>query len=348
MRPSALALGTGAVGGAVFHVIGIPLAWMLGPMMVNMAAGLGGARIGVSDRLRAVILIGLGLYLGSAFHPGLLDQVAAWPWSVAGMLGFVPVSVAVGTWYLRRVARLDPATALFAAIPGGFSAMVALGAAAGGDDRRIALIHALRIIVVVTVTTAAVAAQGGAGVDGTIASTAPAATRPTVEGIQLALLIVAGGLGFGLARRVRLPAPHVTGPMAVSGTLYMTGIVTTALPPAVLHVGLLVLGASIGARFASFRLGDILHTGRHALVLVALTLSLAVLAGAAVAAFLGLPWVAVVVAFAPGGVAEMSVLAISLGLDPVYVAVHHVTRIMVLLAVAPLLGRLLSKRSPPG
>ena len=51
---------------------------------------------------------------------------------------------------------------------------------------------------------------------------------------------------------------------------------------------------------------------------------------------LGLPIAALVLAFAPGGLAEMSLIALALGVDPAFVSSHHVVRIFLVVVLAPL------------
>ena len=52
-------------------------------------------------------------------------------------------------------------------------------------------------------------------------------------------------------------------------------------------------------------------------------------------------------AFAPGGQAEMTVLAIVTGADLGFVIAHHLTRIVLVIAGAPLVARLTRPARPP-
>ena len=52
-------------------------------------------------------------------------------------------------------------------------------------------------------------------------------------------------------------------------------------------------------------------------------------------------------AFSPGGLAEMSLIALALGVDVAYVSSQHVVRIFIIVALAPWVFRLL-RRTPPG
>lgn len=56
---------------------------------------------------------------------------------------------------------------------------------------------------------------------------------------------------------------------------------------------------------------------------------------------LGLEFLPVLLAFAPGGVAEMCLIALVLNIDPAFVALHHLVRITFILLAAPLMGKLI-------
>jgi len=50
-----------------------------------------------------------------------------------------------------------------------------------------------------------------------------------------------------------------------------------------------------------------------------------------------------ILAFAPGGQAEMAVMAIVAGADVAYVIAHHVLRIVIVITCAPLVFRLMAR-----
>jgi uncharacterized membrane protein AbrB (regulator of aidB expression) len=65
-----------------------------------------------------------------------------------------------------------------------------------------------------------------------------------------------------------------------------------------------------------------------------MTLTLALIAAVALQGAVGERIEAVILAFAPGGVAEMSLVAVSLQISVVYVTAHHVARILLSVLVA--------------
>ena len=42
-------------------------------------------------------------------------------------------------------------------------------------------------------------------------------------------------------------------------------------------------------------------------------------------------------AYAPGGLAEMSLVALALGADAAFVSIHHIARIVLIIAFAPMI-----------
>ncbi len=138
------ALAIGTVGGALFYALNMPLAWMMGAMVLTTFAALFGVSLHVPGRLRAVMVAILGVLLGSTFPPEALDRVLEWPITLASLALYLMVVTGMLYVYFRRIMGFDPATAYFSATPGGLNEMVIVGRAMGGNDRAIALVHGAR------------------------------------------------------------------------------------------------------------------------------------------------------------------------------------------------------------
>ena len=326
-----LALALGTAGGALLDYLQAPLAWMIGAMLATSASAMAGASISVPNPLRVVMLMVLGIMLGSAFHPGILESLGRWLITLSGMVVFILAATAIGTAYLRRVARYDPATAFFTASPGGFSEMVLVGGAMGGDDRMIALNHSTRLmLVVVTIPFAfqifadlETASSGALGPD--------FADLPLIDHLLLGACIVGGPI----ALRLRLPAAWMVGPMLASAAIHLAGLTSGKPPGDVVAAAQVVIGSHIGCRFVGLPLRMI---GRAALAgcgLTALLLALTTTFAAAMHAVTGIPMIDLVLAYAPGGFAEMSLIALALNVDVAFVSTHHLFRIIVIVMFTP-------------
>lgn len=344
VRPLALALSAGGAGGAVFALLGLPLAWMLGAMAAVTALALAGARPAVPRGLRFAMLAVVGVMLGSNFTPDLLGRLDGWALSLGGLLLYVAATPWIGAVVFRRFGGHDPVTSYFAAAPGGINEMVGIGGALGGDERTIALSHSLRILIVVFTVplwfrlTGDVPAGGGGLTGPSLWSDG----FPLPDVLLLGACVVAG---LPVGRLLRLPAAHLTGPMLLSAAVHVTGLTTLRPPVELVAVAQVVVGAALGSRFVGARWAELGRTGALALVASLVLLAVAAALSGGVAGLTDLPFLLLLLAYVPGGVAEMSLVALALGIDVAFVATHHFLRIALVIAVAPALFRTLRRRA---
>jgi membrane AbrB-like protein len=337
LNPPVLAftLVLGTAGGALFAWFQLPLAWMIGSMVICTTASMLGLPIKVPGGLRSGMIMILGIMLGSAFTPHIVDRLGEWAISLTGLALYIVSAAALGILFLRRVAHYDPVTAFFTATPGGLNEMTLVGAAMGGDDRTISVAHSARVILVVM--TVPVFFQmfqgyhpGSRGPLGPALADIPAA--------DLALL-ASCALGALVGRWLRLPAYMLLGPMLVSAAIHLAGL-TTGKPPGVLIAAAqIVVGAGLGSRFSGVRIGRIAHTLVIASALTIMLLTITFAFSMVLNWMTGIPLPALVLAFAPGGLAEMSLVALALGVDAAFVSTHHIVRIILIVSLVPLTFR---------
>ena len=341
IAPVFLALSLGGLGGALAFSLNLPLAWMIGAMLATTTAALLGAPVRMGVGLRTTMVAVLGVMLGSSFEPAMIERLARWSLSLSALVVYTVVAGLAALWVLRRLARYDPVTAYFAAMPGGLSEMIMVGSALGGDERVISLSHAARILIVVMIIpfafrffypAAATSASVGFGAVGSVT--------------DMAILAACGLVGFLAARAIRVPAAAVVGPMVLSGAVHLAGW-TSAGPPAQLSaIAQVVVGSAVGCRFAGAELRMVAIAVRNAFAATAALLAVTLVTAAVVYALTGLPFASLVLAFSPGGLAEMSLIALALDIDPAFVATHHVVRIFLVVVLAPLAFRIWRRREP--
>lgn len=339
-----LALAIGALGGWLAHLAQLPLAWMIGAMVATTVAAIAGAQVALPLRLRNLFIVVLGVMLGSGFRPELLERLGEWSISLGTLPLYCAASGLAGYLYFRRFCGYDRPTAYFAAMPGGLSEMILVGSAMGGDPRLISLTHASRVLIVVLLLPFAFQ----------ILLHYDPGSRPPIGGAlgdlawrDVALLGGAALLGTLAANALRLPAAQIVGPMLVSAAIHLAGW-TEATPPAdLVATAQVVIGTAIGCRFAGTAVGFVLRAVRLALGATLLMLAVTLATALAVQALTGLPTPYLVLAYAPGGLAEMSLVALALAFDAAFVATHHIVRIVLVVVLAPALYRLSGGRPPP-
>lgn len=333
--PLIKALGIGAIGGLVFQALGLPLPWMLGPLSSNLVASARGINVAVPERLREVFLGVLGLVLGSQVTPQLAQRLLDWPVSAMLLLLGVAASTAVAAAWYRRCG-FDTVSAWFASAPGAMTAMIMLGDRVGGDPQRIAIAQSLRVVLVILLLPALFWAFEDSP------ASADAVRGGQAEHLWLLLTLP---VVIPLGRWLKLPTPSLLAPLLLVAVLGFFGIARLQLPFWGMDIMLWVLGSAIGARFQGMT-GK--RLGRYALQAgVATGLALAVLAVFAefIHQSVGVPRDVALLALAPGGIGEMAIVAVALGLDPMFVAFHHLLRMVTLMVVAPVWARWLNRRS---
>ena len=121
---------------------------------------------------------------------------------------------------------------------------------------------------------------------------------------------------------------------------HLAGLTGSVPPVEAVAVAQIVLGTAIGCRFAGTATLAVLKAIVLALGALVILLTVAVCFALGLAFATGLDFEALLLAYAPGGLAEMTLIALSKNIDPAFVSAHHVVRIALLVTVAPFLVRL--------
>ncbi|HEY7457541.1 MAG TPA: AbrB family transcriptional regulator [Xanthobacteraceae bacterium] len=336
-------LAVAATGGALLALVGVPAAWLSGALVAVTALALTGFPAHVPNVLRRATFLVLGISMGTAVTPETIAGVRTWPVTMAFLVLSVPATMAAVVAYLRR-AGWDREAGLYASAPGALSSVLALAHEAGVDVRRVAFAQSVRVFLLI------------AALPGLLSLFEPSAAsglafRVTFTGGDLGeiVLMASAGVAVGLvAERLAMPGGLIVGSMAASAALHATGYVSARMPQYALIPCFVVLGALIGVRFIGTDLAllrRLLFDSVGAFVVAVLVTGLFAL-GAATLAGEGLG--KTVVAFAPGALEGMIILAFLLDLDPAFVAAHHLIRFLLIALLLPFAARLLfGRRAKP-
>lgn len=332
----ALTYGAGLAGGLAARLIGLPLPMLLGPLVVVGALTLAGARpLGhlpqAPQSFRMLVIPVIGVAIGGAARPELLDEAPHWLVSLGALGLFIPLVHLAGFRLLAATGRTDRRTAFYGAAPGGLVETVQLGEEAGADVQMLVLLQFLRLILTIFLIPVAFSVMEGHPVG----SAAGAAVRGgALDPADIAVLLLAAVVGAVAGLRLRLPAGHMLGPLLLSGAAHVAGL-TDAVPPGwMLAAAQVVIGTALGVRFAGMPKRRILDALALAVLNAAVTMGGALLFAVNLAALTGQPVRAVFLAFAPGGLIEMGLIALSLNMSILYVTAHHLLRIVLAVSVA--------------
>jgi len=332
----ALALGIGVLGGWFFTLLTMPLPWMLGSMAFCTVAAVMGVPIRAPVLVRPYMIVVVGVMLGSGYSPEMLERVAQWMTSLAMLGAYVVVVGGVGLAYFRLFTRYDPVTSYFCAMPGGFNEMVMMGAEMGGDERKIALTHACRVLLVVFTVPLWLRLTGQLDIMDRMSVGVGLGDVAPVD----YLLLATCGLGWPIAAKLRLPAAMLVGPMLLSGALHLSGLTASQPPMVIVNLAQLFIGTTVGCRFTGAAPREVTHALGIGAGLAAIMLILTALFAYAIVTLTGTPFPVAVLAFSPGGLAEMALVGLALGVDVAFIATHHVIRIFLVIMLAPPVIRL--------
>jgi len=326
-------LGLGIAGGWFFYYLNLPLAWMLGAMIITTVAALSGVRLALPQKLRGGFITILGVFLGSAFNTDILEQVSRWPLTLSALVLYVGSITAMLYVYFRKVLKFDTVSAFFSATPGGLGTMVITGGALGGDEGKIALVHGARVLLVVMVIPLWIRYQ-----DPSLAGARAGSGLSLADAGLLDMLTLLGCavVGVWLGKLVRLPAHGLLGPMLVSAAVHISGISHSPPPTELIAAAQVVIGCSVGVRFSGVPLRQVLTIIAASCGATTLMLSTTVLFTLVLSQLSGFGWQPLLLAYSPGGLAEMSMIALAMGIETAFVAIHHMFRIMLIVVTAPL------------
>ncbi|MCX7560285.1 AbrB family transcriptional regulator [Sulfitobacter sp. F26204] len=331
MKPFFSSLVVAGMGVGIFHALHLPLPWLLGPIGACLLAAL----VGVPMRGNALLSNGmrtiLGVAVGATFTTTLLlSMVTMWP-----TLVLIPVMVVfiglVGVPYFQKIWKFDFATSYYSAMPGGFQDMVLFGEEAGADVRTLSLIHATRVMVIVVTLPFLLRWAWDADL-----SNPPGVPAASIPMQQLALMVFCGIGGWQLARQVGMFGASILGPLILAAALTLSGFLHFRPPAEAIWAAQFFIGMSVGTKYAGVTMTEVRTSVIAGLGFCGLLLVLTVVF-AEIIYLLGLaPAMETLLAFAPGGQAELTVLALIVGADMAFVVAHHVLRIFVVILGAPL------------
>ena len=329
MRDTAAGLLIGALGGLVFWALGIPAPWLAGSMMAAIVAVFSRVKVGMPDWLRALSFIFLGVQTGTSVTWDTVERAGQWPLSIAFLgLTVIAVTWACTAYYVKR-SEWDGPTALFASLPGALSLVLLLASGTKADMRRVTIAQCIRLFFLVAALPSVIS---------WLSPPEPIHANLSEIGslYDIALLLaVSAGAGYAL-EWIRVPAGLMLGPMLASAALELSGVISGAAPASVLIPANIVLGVMIGARFSHFTFTEFREALKEGFSGFLIALVIAMAGAGITSAVAGLPLALTLLAFSPGGLDAMTIMAFSLNLDPAYVGAHQMARYIGLALLMPM------------
>ncbi len=334
-----LTLASGAAGGLLFALLHIPGGALSGAVTAVALLSIYGKAVTIRAPLRVLGLVTIGVAIGSVIGPDTVRNFAAYPGSlVFACLSAILVTLAsAAVW--RLVFRWPLAMAVLSAVPGSSSFIVSVSMEMGSDAARIAVVQTSRVIFLVTILPFLVVWENG------VHSVSPAAVIYDPP-VALAMTLAAGLALGGLLGWLGMAGGTIMGALAASALLHFFQIAPGRSPPWFLDMAQILLGSWVGSRFAGFNWRLFWQICAGATITVVIAMAITFGFAAIAAPMFNVPFATALIAYAPGGQDAMMVLALGLGVDPVFVSVNHLARYFLVNLGLPFVLAWL-KRAPP-
>jgi len=318
----------------------IPLAWFLGPMLITSIASLTGIKIKMPRLILSLVLIFLGLYIGNYIDKTLFSQIQQWALTSLIMLAYIILSVLLVSKYLQKFSNYDKKTSIFSAAPGALGPLMILAEDEKSDLSQVATSHLIRLIIIITVFPFVVNSFYNV-------EDARLIAEPIINQniYHLIILIIFSIVLILIFDKLKIPAALLAGTLVASGFLQITEIAAYKLSPNVIDYCLLVLGSSIGCRFADKSFNEIARNALHSFVATFMLVALGFLAAYIAGLVIDKNFFTLLLSFCPGGIYEVAVIAIFFDLDPEFVAFHHIIRLLMILFIVPIILRIIEKKA---
>jgi membrane AbrB-like protein len=334
----ALLMLLSAAFGGLLELIGMPAAFLLGPMAAAILVAVHGAALRIPS-LPFIAAQGLvGCLIASALSPSALATAAGdWPLFLAVTFTTITASSLLG-YLLSRWQVLPGTAAIWGSQPGAATAMVLMAQAHGADARLVAVMTYLRVVCVVIV-----AAMLSVGLTGH-AHHHSAGWSLATDPVALAESLGVAALGAAAGTWLKIPAGALLGPILLGTLLAFTGRIHFELPIWLLAPSYAIIGWRIGLAFS----GDTLRVVAKALPRLLLSIGLLIAfcagLGGLLSWFTGIDPVTTFLATSPGGMDSVAIIAASTPVDLPFVMALQALRFLAVLLVGPSLARFVADR----
>lgn len=332
-----LATFIGFCGAILFIFLNLPLPWLLGAIFTSsIAMRFENLPIQSPKIFSTPARIIIGLTIGSAFTPQILEQLHIYFFSILLIIPYTILVALAGTYYYYKFLSFDKKTAFFSSMPGGVIEMVILGEQMGANTAKITLVQSSRLLFIVLTLPFIIQYIFHIDISGNKLITT---SIINISYLDMFLLFIIGISGAFIAQKLKISAAYLIGPMVFSIVFYAFGIVHSKMPDELIKFIQVALGTIIGFTFKGVEfkiiIKTLLGTFGHFIILVLISGFFIVLASI----LFNFPIVSILLAFSPGGQAEINLIAILIMANIPYITIHHIVRLFIVMNIAPILAK---------
>ena len=318
----------GMIGGVIFNIFLLPLPWVLGPAFIVALMALFKVELNIPSKFRYPFIGIIGVWLGTCFNQSLIENLDTWLISLFLLMIYVPIAYFLTFLFLIKVRKINIPEAFFIASPGGLLEMVLGAESCGADSKQVGIIHMIRIFLTVFIVPFLILSL----FPGSFVRE-PFWPNLEIEIFDCLILLIIVPLGLKLGTLLQIPGPRLFGPLILSGIISVFEIYELNIPILIFIIAQLIVGSFFGSNFNGLSWTIAKKYIGHAACIVMCLLVILI-------PFLFLTKLigdispeAIILAFSPGGVNEMGLVASVLDIEPAFVVTHHLLRLTVVIII---------------
>ena len=183
------------------------------------------------------------------------------------------ISIFVVSKYLQKYSNYEKKTSIFSSAPGALGPLMILAEDQKSDLSHVATSHLIRLIIIITIFPFFVNSYY---VGGQLQEVQQNFENQNIY--HLFILIIFSIILILFFNKIKFPAALLAGTLVASGILQITEIASYKISPDIVDYCLLILGSSVGCRFANKTFYEISKNAFHSLVATFLLVFLGLLA----------------------------------------------------------------------
>ncbi|MBQ2259732.1 MAG: AbrB family transcriptional regulator [Loktanella sp.] len=232
-----------AAAGWVFAQTGLPLPWMLGPLVLSAAAYVSGVtKVKVPVRTRPFGQMTVAAQVGLTFTPAAFASLLNLAPLIVGLAVVSGIIASLVAIILARATDMRLAQAFVSTFPTSPVEAAVIAERLGIPPGPVVAAQTIRIAMIVLLVPMSIYLIGGMPDTGKAFAAEPFA----ISHARLAILAISGALLF---RFLRLSNPYFLGPLAVSAAVSAFGVELPPFPLLVMALAQIALGTWLGSTF---------------------------------------------------------------------------------------------------
>ena len=325
-------------GGSIAHWLGLPLAWLVGGLWATIAFSTVAKTTPPPTFVRRLALAIIGCYLGASFTPNFIDELPNLLIVLLAVFLCVMACSFGGIILCKVFLRTTNNTALIGSVPGGLTIAIAAMEKHPADKHTVILHQLIRVIFFASILPLFLRLIYD--------SDKPIATVEALSVDDTTWLVAAFLVSAGVGWRLNSGIAYLLTAIICTGALYANGLASGQIPWFFLAAAQMVIGVTAGTRLTIGTLKQAKKTAAVAAATAVLYTIIALIFAGIAAQFDGPPFLTWFLVFIPGGIAEISLLAQLLDLNPVFVLTTQIARLFFIALLIPPLMRRFSTLAP--